>query len=158
MLTFRTDSWHRKLHDRIYCSSPPRSLCPYWWRLVLGVVLAPLWLLPSLTLGKSFGHSARESDLAKLILFSVLGVSAILATIALLGMTYLLATDWSTWAPKIAIIRGPTVLMVVAWRFWGKMFPQPEASEPGLFSSYAKATKDRVCPLLIEWTDAEVGA
>lgn len=34
-----TNSWHSKLHEYMYAGDLPKSLCPYFWKLVIGVLL-----------------------------------------------------------------------------------------------------------------------
>ena len=36
------DSWHFKYYSMIVSSNPPKSLCPYFWTMVLLILLSPL--------------------------------------------------------------------------------------------------------------------
>lgn len=43
------NSWHSKLYNIFYTKGLPQSLCPYFWKLVLSIVLFvpfTLWFLP----------------------------------------------------------------------------------------------------------------
>lgn len=41
-VTLNTDSWHFKYYSLIVSDKPPKSLCPYFWTMVLLMLLSPI--------------------------------------------------------------------------------------------------------------------
>lgn len=50
------NSWHFKMYKSIVSSNPPKSLCPYFWSMVLVICISPMILLFKLVdyIGNSF--------------------------------------------------------------------------------------------------------
>lgn len=44
-ITLNKNSWHYKIYSKIVDDSPPRSLCPYFWTLVVIFIFSPLILV-----------------------------------------------------------------------------------------------------------------
>jgi amino acid transporter len=44
-VTLNKNSWHFKLYESVVGSNPPKSLCPYFWTMVLVICVSPLILI-----------------------------------------------------------------------------------------------------------------
>ena len=44
-VTLNKNSWHFKIYSKIVSDNPPKSLCPYFWTMVLLTILSPFILL-----------------------------------------------------------------------------------------------------------------
>ena len=44
-ITLNKNSWHYKIYSKIVDNTPPKSLCPYFWTLVMIFTFSPLILV-----------------------------------------------------------------------------------------------------------------
>lgn len=153
MLTFSRRSWHRRLHDYAYLSDPPRSLCPYSWRILFAVLFAPLWP-PVAWLDRKHGvdtpfplrvsTGAAFLTIACLIVYGIVGI--VLAHGLIFSTILFTGTGLSVYA----------MLKIIPWWFDRRRAnrrPKVER-EPSLVVETIKAAKQKVCPL-IDWTEED---
>jgi hypothetical protein len=49
-VTLNKNSWHFKYYSSIVSDTPPKSLCPYFWTMILLMVISPIMLLGFITI------------------------------------------------------------------------------------------------------------
>lgn len=165
MLEFSTNSWHGKLYKFAYgygnYSYPrqfPSNLCPYFWKIVLAILLMPILLiteLPLLVFPESRRDVKYDGALGSNIVFGIaswLGISLIFCAITAIFIWH--PVKDSLWQMVVIMGRGVltlvvfglTVLWITEWHTRRKRRPK----NPSLLSSYIQAKKDKLCPK-INW-------
>lgn len=157
------DSWHRKLYNMTYDIRVPRSLCGYFWVIVLAVVLfIPLTVLsiPNRLLG-FFREKDEDNDVQgdEVLLASS---TAIFGLIVYAGLAEIVCMIWLLFdasLPPIIVFGGFGWLIVLSiiiiWlkTKWANRYRKPrpmKEKKPSLIGSYLKAKKEKICPI-IEW-------
>lgn len=160
-----TASWHYRLQRRVWGKgntywAPPRSLCPYFWSTVFAIlrcailyVFAPILATILVVMWAWLTINTFVHDWSGTMLKSLVGIFG-LATIISFCVTIVYAGESiAAWA------RRRFIFHVVPKATRPKIIeaPKPHKSprEPGLFLSYLKALKGRICPILEFEGDAE---
>ena len=161
MPTFSTRSWHRRIHDRLYKGDPPRSLCPYFWRVVGATLLAPLWVPGWLAneMMEQYGDH-RPRSLWGVVGYCFIGAVVWIGVAFFSFIGYQAVLDWKgllTFLGVLTLILGSIAGVVFggAWlhdRYSSHASAVEEGRTDPLLPSAARAFKERVCPF-IDWSD-----
>lgn len=172
--SFKTNSWHGRLHDKTYYGALPENFCPYARRTIITCLFLPItWI--------TYFMEERQSNLSRFSLALAIYLFAGLLEVAGLLFYYdfligkgdpniFLLPVWS-WFAAI-----PTALFFLAscfaamagivWiytliadyfenRSWQKMIAPPTDSKvDNVFISYIKMQKAKICPK-INWKDED---
>jgi hypothetical protein len=67
-IELKKDSWHFKFYTFMVDGNAPKSLCPYFWTLVVSMLLSPAILIFKLLslIGKTFKRKRKRVDTSKM--------------------------------------------------------------------------------------------
>ncbi|ADQ53197.1 conserved hypothetical protein [Aeromonas phage 65] len=135
-MNIKTSSWHYRFINSFF-DTVPRSLCPYFWKVVWGLMLVTGMVLLLLGASFSIGVSILEFfavniGLVAMISAPFVGVFAI--AIAIIVLVFI-AISWGEVKIKLRSISK-------------KSSRSNEKKTPSLVVSYIKARKEKICPTL----------
>lgn len=166
MLVFSKKSWHFRLYELFYGKTgegwmdkkPPSNLCPYFWKIVLGVLMSPLALFMTLPLWLVTRKNIEEDGIVSMNIVLGLavytGLYLVFCILVIPAMFYYPKESFMNVSATIGA--GITLIGMVCLLFLGirkllMFISSVEASSsPSLIGSYLKAKKNKICPQ-IKW-------
>lgn len=155
MINFSRKSWHYKLYYSLYGYHVPNNLCPYFWQVIVALLISPVYL-PFYWIGRAF-EKMFDSDIPRFFV-------GIIITCALWFLTGMVGMWWvlhkkNNWHDILCLGGGIGFGLVFifgisalfAWnaeRLRGKKLLEGEDYEPksSLFKEFVKAKYNRYCP------------
>ena len=159
-----TNSWHARLYNWTYDSDICSSLCPYFWKILIAIVLfIPNFILsiPSLILT----DIRKKSDVSPIIRVSIgigLWFALGLVIFVLFGTGFMIMAllglaSWSTGIPSAFLLLWLVILGIVGYLFIDEKLKNrtPKESKPNVFTEFIKAKYNNYCPKITWKNEAE---
>jgi len=154
-----TNSWHARLYNWTYASELPSNLCPYFWKIIIGI----LWFIPSvilsipvIVLDKIEKSTIPFEPQERNILGFAIWLCLLGCTIALIGVITMLGavlglTAWNGLSMAIALLICVAVpVLFIMWLIKRKEYNFEK--KPNIFTEFFKAKYNNYCPK-IDWKD-----
>ena len=147
MIEINKNSWHGRLTKYTWGEDHiknTRSLCPYFWSVVVAIFIGPVrWLVWKV---EDWGHWMRV----------VIGLGILILA---LGIYY--RPEPTFWMTIIILIGGNIIWFMWQVGVWyekrhpyvptyGVRPPHMKTKQPGLLKTWLNAKKDKVCPIIME--------
>ena len=132
-MNIKTSSWHYRFVNYMF-TNVPHSLCPYFWKVVWGLMIVTgislLFLAASFSTGMIIlEFFAVNIGLVATIAAPFVGIFAIVITIVVMVF---IAISWESMKTKLR----------------NKKWSKSHENKPSLVGSYIKARKEKICPTL----------
>jgi len=148
-MELKLNSWHSRLYQHFYGVDPPENLCPYFWKIILALVLVvpvEIFCIPRTILKLVRKDASLITDFPKIltsfILYTLLAVVIILSFPILY---YIFNVGGLADQAEAGIILWGLVIIVTGclWLFTRE---RNESSSPNIFTEYIKASYHKYCP------------
>lgn len=167
-MKFSKNSWHTKIYQLTFANgSLPNNLCPYFWKLVVAIIVFVLWgwfYIPAFIANRIVSKIEKEDDKlgAEKGFFSIffgiaLAINFILYLLLSCVLFWIYPHDqiWQLGGALTATLL--TVIGIILLVEWRKRIreknPKKTAmvkKKPNIFVEFVKAKYNRYCPK-IEW-------
>ncbi|UYD59231.1 hypothetical protein HPMBJEAJ_00116 [Aeromonas phage avDM6] len=134
-MNIKTSSWHYRFVNSFF-DSVPRSLCPYFWKVVWGLMIVTGIILLLLMASFSIGVSILEFFAVNIGLIAMIASPfvGILAIVIVIAVMVFIAISWEIMKSKLRNKK------------WSNK--NLHEKKPSLVGSYIKARKEKICPTL----------
>lgn len=132
-MNISTKSWHYRFLNTFYSSPMPRSLCPYFWKLVWASIVVAVPTIMLLICLAVLGHKTMEYSVwtaLNTIISFVVGTVIIACTAALSG----------------GLVFGSCWLFGKAKESVSKGVDKAKGTKANIAVEFVKAKKEKVCP------------
>jgi hypothetical protein len=144
-------SWHARLYKWVYKNELPSNLCPYFWKVILGIIsVIPFTLLslPALIISKD---SRKDNNIFwNGFIGAVLYFILFLLFVTISPILYLFGVPISDnmFFSGITIIAFLLILLVA--KIIDRIRSRSKQKSPNIFKEYIKAKYNKYCPK-IDW-------
>lgn len=142
------NSWHFRLVEGFLDGDASRSLCVYFWQVAFRVIFLVmlgivLWSVCGLfALGLSTAIGWIDPNLTPLWVKGCVAVFGAFVVLAIFALCIVALT---------LVMFGISKSILVVGELFSRWGDSKEEQEPGVFVSYVKAKKEKICPI-IEFT------
>lgn len=167
--------WHAKLYNITYNTTLPQNLCPYFWKVILGLIifiplaviftpLKILWLIKSIATNQSPNKISNDGFLGETLLIAIVLDIALFCGFNMVYMWFGNIFDDKVSVFEIfgilgymLIIFGAIIVIEEKIKKRRKKnrklkYSLPKKKYPNILKEFVKAKYNRYCPQ-IEWTN-----